>query len=130
MERRHFLSTALLSAASPLLQSFAAPDAPTAGGLQEAAREIPIAGQYDVIVCGAGPAGVSAAIEAGRSGAKTLLLEVHGCLGGVWTSGNLTWIIDNQNKPGLMREIMKDLTQRAAAPLFRAAIVLVLMPKK
>lgn len=115
MERRHFLSMALLSAASPLLQSFSAPDAHLAAGLQEAAREIPIAGEYDVIVCGAGPAGVSAAIEAGRSGAKTLLLEVHGCLGGVWTSGNLTWIIDNQNKPGLMREIMQDLTQRGGS---------------
>jgi hypothetical protein len=48
------------------------------------------------------------------SGAKTLLLEVHGCLGGVWTSGLLSWILDNQNKMGLMDEIRKRLTAMGA----------------
>ena len=38
---------------------------------------------------GAGPAGVAAAIAAARTGAKTRLLEVNGCLGGVWTAGLL-----------------------------------------
>ncbi len=37
---------------------------------------------YDVIVVGGGPGGVGAAVKAGRSGAKTLLLEREGCLGG------------------------------------------------
>jgi len=32
-------------------------------------------GAYDVIVVGSGPAGVAAAIRAGRNGAKTLLIE-------------------------------------------------------
>lgn len=32
----------------------------------EKAREIPVFGSYDVLVAGAGPAGVSAAIAAGR----------------------------------------------------------------
>ena len=31
--------------------------------------------EYDVIVCGGGPAGCTAAISAAREGAKTLLLE-------------------------------------------------------
>lgn len=37
---------------------------------------------YDVIVCGGGTSGVSAAISAARAGAKTLLIERTGCLGG------------------------------------------------
>lgn len=82
--------------------------------LTEEKRDIPVEGEYDVIVCGAGPAGVSAAIEAGRNGSKTLLVEAHGCLGGVWTSGLLTWILDERNKTGLMREIEKGLTSKLA----------------
>ncbi|MDX9883547.1 MAG: FAD-dependent oxidoreductase [Prolixibacteraceae bacterium] len=74
----------------------------------------PVKGKFDVIVCGGGPAGVVAAIEAGRSGAKTMLIEANGCLGGVWTSGLLTWIIDYQNKSGLLNEILHELRKRGA----------------
>jgi hypothetical protein len=43
---------------------------------------------YDVIVCGGGTSGVSAAISAARNGAKTLLVERLGALGGqMSTSG-------------------------------------------
>ena len=80
--------------------------------IQEPAREVTVVGEYDVIISGAGPAGVSAAIEAGRTGAKTLLVEAHGCLGGVWTAGLLTWILDHSEKPGLMREIERKLLDR------------------
>ncbi len=38
--------------------------------------------QYDVIVCGGGTSGVAAAIAAARTGAKTLLIERTGALGG------------------------------------------------
>ena len=53
----------------------------------EQARDLPVAGEYDVIVAGAGPAGVSAAIMAGRLGAKVLLLEYTNAPGGISTSG-------------------------------------------
>lgn len=43
--------------------------------------------EYDVIVCGGGPAGCTAAIAAAREGAKTLLLEASGMLGGMATLG-------------------------------------------
>ena len=39
--------------------------------------------EYDVIVCGAGFAGLGAALAAAHNGAKTLLLEASGVLGGV-----------------------------------------------
>ncbi len=81
----------------------------------EAARNIPIVEEDDVIVCGGGPAGVAAALASARSGAKTRLLEVNGCVGGVWTAGALTLIIDAQNKPGVMREILQKLEERGAS---------------
>ncbi|MEX0775759.1 MAG: FAD-dependent oxidoreductase [Phycisphaeraceae bacterium] len=53
-------------------------------------RQIPIEGPYDVVVAGGGPAGASAAVCAARLGAKVLLLEATGCLGGMGTSGLVT----------------------------------------
>jgi len=42
---------------------------------------------YDVIVLGGGPGGVTAAIASARNGAKTLLVEKEGYLGGALTAG-------------------------------------------
>jgi len=50
-------------------------------------REIPIESSYDVVVAGGGPSGVAAAIAAARLGAKTLLVEATGALGGMGTNG-------------------------------------------
>jgi hypothetical protein len=50
-------------------------------------REVPIDDRYDVLVAGGGPAGTAAAITAARRGAKVLLVEATGCLGGMGTSG-------------------------------------------
>ncbi|MHC4887754.1 MAG: FAD-dependent oxidoreductase, partial [Planctomycetota bacterium] len=44
---------------------------------------------FDVIVVGAGPAGVVAAIQAGRLGMKTLLVEKNGTAGGMITVGGI-----------------------------------------
>ncbi len=44
-----------------------------------------IYGTFDVIVCGGGTAGVPAAIAAARAGAKTILIERLGALGGQMT---------------------------------------------
>ncbi|MFC1718772.1 FAD-dependent oxidoreductase [Candidatus Poribacteria bacterium] len=45
-------------------------------------RDIPVEKGYDVVVAGGGPAGSAAAICAARLGAKVLLVEATGCLGG------------------------------------------------
>lgn len=50
-------------------------------------REIPVAGSFDVVVCGGGPAGFIAATAAARNGAKTALIEQYGFLGGMATAG-------------------------------------------
>ena len=49
------------------------------------AREIPCDASYDVIVIGGGPSGCTAAAAAAREGAKTLLIEATGALGGMGT---------------------------------------------
>lgn len=91
--------------------------------ITEASRQTPIAGTADVIVCGGGPAGVTAAICAARLGARVRLIEVNGCLGGVWTAGQLTWMFE-MNQPGFARELSDLLDQRGGAfrqPVDKAA---------
>ncbi len=46
----------------------------------------PLLGEFDVVVCGGGPAGCAAAISAARHGARTLLIEKDGYLGGATVS--------------------------------------------
>lgn len=56
----------------------------------ENAKELPIAGEYDVIVAGSGPAGTAAAVMAGRMGAKVLIIEWNNSIGGISTSGMMS----------------------------------------
>lgn len=54
---------------------------------------------YDVIVVGAGPAGIAAAVTAGRNGAKTLLIEEKGRLGGMSTAGLVNQFVGTVGNP-------------------------------
>ena len=58
--------------------------------IEEGSRKTPIKGTFDVIVCGGGIAGISAAIASARSGAKTMLIEKQYLLGGLATAGLVT----------------------------------------
>lgn len=52
-------------------------------------KEIELNERYDIIVVGGGPSGCAAAIAAARKGARTLLIEATGSLGGAGTMGLL-----------------------------------------
>lgn len=57
--------------------------------IHEPARDIPVIGDYEVVVIGGGPAGLMAATAASRAGRSTLLIEKYGFLGGAGTMGGL-----------------------------------------
>ncbi|MBP5167232.1 MAG: FAD-dependent oxidoreductase, partial [Oscillospiraceae bacterium] len=77
----------------------------------------------DVIVVGGGPGGVAAAVTAARNGAKTVLLERSGHLGGMATGGlvniipNLSDIFGRQWLGGFCQEFIDRMAARGAADL-------------
>jgi len=80
-------------------------------------RQISVESEFDLVVLGGGPAGAAAAICAGRLGAKVLLVEATGCLGGMGTSGLVTAFNPMANGErmlvgGLMREIVETMYTR------------------
>ncbi|MDF2651324.1 MAG: ribulose,5-biphosphate synthetase [Paenibacillus sp.] len=79
--------------------------------VREPERVLETGGEFDVIVCGGGPAGIVAALAAARSGAKTCIIEAHGCLGGIWTSGLLSYVLDGGTKGGIMQELFSRMEQ-------------------
>lgn len=86
ISRRGFLKTAGLLAAASTVPQWLMASAPEKRS-NEAARTSRINDEYDVIVVGGGPAGCAAATAATRDGARTLLVEATGALGGLGTSG-------------------------------------------
>ena len=53
--------------------------------IEEPLRKTPVMAETDVLVMGGGPGGLSAALAAAREGVDTMLVERHGCFGGVIT---------------------------------------------
>lgn len=66
-------------------------------------KDISIRKTYDVIVAGAGPAGICAAVAAARCGAKVALVERYGVVGGNLTAGYVGPILGMVGK-GTMRD--------------------------
>lgn len=59
----------------------------------ETKRRIPVVRLVDVLVAGAGPAGIAAGIAAAREGAKTLVVERYGYPGGMITGSHVVWVL-------------------------------------
>ena len=62
--------------------------------MAEDTRTAPIVDRSDVLVVGGGPAGVSAAVAAARSGARVTLIERYPYLGGL-ASGGMVLVLDD-----------------------------------
>jgi hypothetical protein len=88
---------------------------------REPARDLPVIGRPDVLVVGAGSAGIAAAVAAGRRGADVWLVERYGFVGGLATFGliNLLLTLDdgcgNQVVAGLCQETVDRLHTRGDA---------------
>lgn len=102
VERRNFLKGAAVMAAG------------TCAGVAEAAARTTRSGaevtatawlEADVVVAGGGPAGVCAAVSAARAGAKTILVERFGCLGGNLTLGHVSPILGKVSKGTMADEV-------------------------
>jgi hypothetical protein len=65
---------------------------------------------YDVVVAGAGIAGISAAIKAAREGASVLLIEHYGFVGGMSTAGMVSPFMKHSiNGEPLVRGVFEDI---------------------
>lgn len=78
--------------------------------------------QYDVIVVGGGTAGVMAAVQAGRAGASTLLVEKNAMLGGTITVGGINapahfFAWGQQIIAGIGWELMRKTLEETAQPV-------------
>ncbi len=58
--------------------------------IEEPSRKVRVLGDFDVVIIGGGPAGLAASYSAAKHGAKTLLVERYGFLGGMGTAGGVT----------------------------------------
>ena len=98
--------------------------------LTEERRETKVYGEFDVVVVGGGPAGIAAAVAAGRSGRSTLLIERYGFLGGAGTAAGLSTFcglhanVHGEHKRvirGICDDVLEGLRAwtRCARPIFR-----------
>lgn len=91
--------------------------------IQEPQKTIPVKGEYDVIIAGGGVAGISAALAATRTGAKTLLIERSFMLGGLATAGLVTVYLPlcdgmgNQVSFGIVEELFRLSVQHGCEDL-------------
>lgn len=78
--------------------------------INERERKIPVVADVDILVCGGGFAGVAASVCAAKIGAKVLLLEKYGFLGGLVTAALVitTPPLDN----GINNEIAERLREK------------------
>ncbi len=91
------------------------------GKIVQPARELTCFRETDVVVVGGGPAGFAAALASARAGAKTVLIERYGSLGGLFTNGLVLIIIGTAegtrggNQRLVTKGICKEFMDRCAA---------------
>jgi hypothetical protein len=78
-------------------------------------RELDVEPAVDVLVVGGGPAGIAAAVASARNGARTMLLERYGFLGGNLTAGLVgpcmtSYSLDGETQ--LIRGVFEEFVER------------------
>ena len=132
LDRRRFLGLGTVAAAGGLLSDANRPTSAASGpdGKLCFARDIPVCGEYDVVVCGGGPSGITAALAARRAGLRVLLVEGQGQLGGTgisslvshWLGGRSSdcrsWVVG-----GIFRSLVQEAADKdiALIPVFGVA---------
>ena len=88
--------------------------------ISEPAREIPLYGEYEIVVLGGGPAGIAAAVAAARAGRRTLLIERYGFLGGMGTAAGVTNFCGlHANVHGEMHRVVQGIASELLARIDR-----------
>ena len=81
-------------------------------------KNIEVLDEYDVVVIGGGMTGVCAAVEAARDGARTLLCESSGMLGGMATTalvGPFMTCYDRDGENQIVKGLFDEIVDRTAA---------------
>jgi ribulose 1,5-bisphosphate synthetase/thiazole synthase len=88
----------------------------------EPQRDIPVAYRVQVLVVGGGVAGTAAALAAARTGARTLVIERGGFVGGTGTAALMSlYTLPYEHVHGISREIVDAMAEQGAA--VRGAVV-------
>lgn len=78
-------------------------------------KDLPIYGEYDVIVAGGGTSGFAAGVAAARNGAKTLVVEKNPSLGGTSTGGMVSMFagfsLQKEKATGIIGEVLDRLAK-------------------
>jgi hypothetical protein len=75
-------------------------------------KDLPVIGEYDVVVAGAGASGICAAVSSSREGKRTALVERYGIVGGNLTSGYVGPIMGGTSQGTMAEEIHRRLNVR------------------
>src|SRR6266487_4574451 len=81
-------------------------------------RTVAVVRECDMLVIGGGPAGIGAAVGAAKSGARTVLVERFGFLGGNATAGLVGPFMTSYSTDGkiqLIKGVFEELVDRAEA---------------
>ena len=92
--------------------------------VEEPARQIPVYGDYEIVVLGGGPAGIAASVAAARAGRRTLLIERYGFLGGMGTAAGVTNFCGlHANVHGKMHRVVQGVASELLARIDRLGVL-------